>query len=196
MAAPRTTVENVIKGVDRDRWITEFPRQVGFLGACIVMERNHPFMNQLGVATKDEKNTWVDSCKECSKSISEIMVKATGLVGGEKLDVGSRKILHKGLRHLPRIRDEEHAAEEILAANGRRHVDGARTIHCLGDSEKRRSGCKKAKIWKMVQSSSTKAENLENDFDELATTIWEMGWGDDKKKSRIWVEKEEKRSRR
>ena len=32
-----------------------------------------------------------------------------------------------------------------------------------------------AQIWQMVQSSSTKAENLENDFDGLAT-----GWRDDK----------------
>ena len=32
-------------------------------------------------------------------------------------------------------------------------------------------------------SSSTQAENLENDFDELATTVREMGWGDDRKKS-------------
>ena len=28
-----------------------------------------------------------------------------------------------------------------------------------------------AKVWQMVQSSSTKAENLENDYDEFATTI-------------------------
>ena len=28
-----------------------------------------------------------------------------------------------------------------------------------------------AKVWQMVQSSSTKAENLENDYDELAATI-------------------------
>ena len=48
-----------------------------------------------------------------------------------------------------------------------------------------------AKFWQMVQSSSTKAESLENDFDELAATIQEIGWGDVEKKSRFWVEKEE-----
>ena len=42
----------------------------------------------------------------------------------------------------------------------------------------------------MVQSSSTKAENLEKDSQELATTKGEMGWGD-RRKSRFWVEKEE-----
>ena len=51
-----------------------------------------------------------------------------------------------------------------------------------------------AKIWHMVQCSSTEAENLENDFDELATTIWEMGWGDDQKKSRFGAEKEQESS--
>ena len=50
-----------------------------------------------------------------------------------------------------------------------------------------------ARIWQMVQSSSTKAENLDNDFDELATTKREMGWGD-RKKSRLGVEKEEESS--
>ena len=64
----------------------------------------------------------------------------------------------------------------------------------LEDSEKRRSGCTNAKIWQLVQSSSTEAENLDNDFDELATTIREMGWGDDKRKSRFGVEKEEEGS--
>ena len=49
-----------------------------------------------------------------------------------------------------------------------------------------------ARIWQMVQSSSTKAENLENDFDELATKR-EMRWGD-RKKSRLGVEKEEESS--
>ena len=50
-----------------------------------------------------------------------------------------------------------------------------------------------AKIWQMVQSSNTKAENLENDFDDLATTIREMCWGDGKK-TRFWVDKEEDES--
>ena len=30
----------------------------------------------------------------------------------------------------------------------------------------------------MVQSSNTKAENLESDFNEIAAAIREMGWGD------------------
>ena len=43
----------------------------------------------------------------------------------------------------------------------------------------------------MVQSSSTEAENLENDFDEIAATIWEMGWSDGIKKTILWLEEEE-----
>ena len=42
-----------------------------------------------------------------------------------------------------------------------------------------------------ADGTKQQAENHENDFDELATTIREMGWGDDKKKSRSGVEKEE-----
>ena len=67
------------------------------------------------------------------------MVIANEFLGVEKLDEKTRTILQKGPRHLRRIRDEEKAAEEILEEvklrrqqNRRRHVDGARTIHCLG----------------------------------------------------------------
>ena len=39
-----------------------------------------------------------------------------------------------------------------------------------------------AKIWKIVQRSNTKAENLWNDFNEIADAIREMGWGGGKKR--------------
>ena len=88
--------------------------------------------------------------------------------------------------------DEENAAEEILVGvkqwRQQTEVDMWTELEqyiALEDSEKRRSGCTNAKIWQLVQSSSTEAENLDNDFDELATTIREMGWGDDKRKSRF-----------
>ena len=43
------------------------------------------------------------------------MVTASELLGVEKIgDDETRNILHKGLRHLRRKRDEENAAEEIL----------------------------------------------------------------------------------
>ena len=38
-----------------------------------------------------------------------------------------------------------------------------------------------------------KAENLQNDFDEIAATIWEMGWGDRKKLTKLWLEKKKKK---
>ena len=42
-----------------------------------------------------------------------------------------------------------------------------------------------------IHSSKTKAENLENDFNEIAATIGEMGWGNGKQKTGFWLEKEE-----
>ena len=33
---------------------------------------------------------------------------------------------------------------------------------------------------------------MENDFDEIAATIREMGWGDGKKKTRFWPEKKKR----
>ena len=51
-----------------------------------------------------------------------------------------------------------------------------------------------AKIWQMLQSGNAKAENLENDFNEIAVTIQEMGWGEGKKKTSSWLEKEEEES--
>ena len=60
---------------------------------------------------------------------------------------------------------------------------------------KRRSGSLNAHIWQLVQSSITKAENVENDFNEIAAAIREMGWGDGKKNTRFGREKEEEENR-
>ena len=96
-------------------------------------------------------------------------------------------------KSLSRIRDEENAAEENLEVMERRQQTKEDLWTELEQhiSEKRRSGCMNAKIWQMVQSSSSWTENFENDFDELATTFREMGWGDDEMKSRFWCDKEE-----
>ena len=51
-----------------------------------------------------------------------------------------------------------------------------------------------ASIWQLLQSINTKAENLENDFNEIAATIWEMGWG--QKKTRFGLGEEEESSGR
>ena len=57
--------------------------------------------------------------------------------------------------------------------------------------EKRKSGTLYAKIWQMVQSSNTKAENLEHDFTETVAKFQELGWRDGQIQSRCWSEKEE-----
>ena len=44
-----------------------------------------------------------------------------------------------------------------------------------------------AKIWQMVQSSNTKGENLENDFNEISLKMV-------KKKTRFWQEEEREES--
>ena len=41
----------------------------------------------------------------------------------------------------------------------------------------------------MVQSSNTKLENLEHDFDEIVAKVQELGWKDGKRLSCCWVEK-------
>ena len=99
------------------------------------------------------------------------------------------------------MRVEERAAEEILEeAKQRRQqpeddmwTELEQYIASEG-SEKRRSGCMNARSWQMVHSSSTTAENLENDFDEIAATILEMGWGDGSKKTRFWLQEEDEES--
>ena len=48
-----------------------------------------------------------------------------------------------------------------------------------------------AKLWQMVQSSNTKSENLEHDFDEIVAKVQELGWKDAKRLCRCWVQKEE-----
>ena len=59
------------------------------------------------------------------------------------------------------------------------------------EPEKRRSGTLIAKIWQMVQSSNTKAENLEHDFTEIVAKFPELGWRDGQIQSICWFEKEE-----
>ena len=142
------------------------------------MERNQQFDESAGVCDQRKKNTLVKSCEESSKREPEVMIAANELLGVEKLDVETRKFLHQGLRHLRRTRDEEIAAEEILVEVKQRRQQTEDDMWtereeyiASGDSERRRSGCMNAKVWQMVQSSSTKAENLENDCDELAATI-------------------------
>ena len=50
------------------------------------------------------------------------------------------------------------------------------------------------KIWQMEQSSNTKVENLEHDFNEIVASVQELGWRDGKRHTRSWVEKEEESS--
>ena len=99
------------------------------------------------------------------------MVIANELLGVGKLDDDTRRTAHKGLRHLRRMEDEEDAEEDILVEvsdGGSNHVDGARTITLLRKTLKEEIWVYEFKIWKMVYKNSTKAENLQNDFDELA----------------------------
>ena len=62
------------------------------------------------------------------------------------------------------------------------------------EPERRRSGTLNAKIWKMVQSSTAKSENLENDFTETVAKVQELGWKDGERLSSCWIEKEEEES--
>ena len=49
------------------------------------------------------------------------------------------------------------------------------------EPERRRSGTLNAKNWKMVQRSTAKSENLENDFTETVEKVQELGWKDGKR---------------
>ena len=76
------------------------------------------------------------------------MVKANELLGVEKLDEETRKILQKTLRHLRKIRNEERAAEEIVEEVKQRRQQteddmwlGLDEYIALGDSEKTRPRC-------------------------------------------------------
>ena len=93
-------------------------------------------LDTLGLMTEDKKNTWVNSCEECSKRDSEIMVVASELLGVELLDEDTRKILQNGLRHLRKIRDEERAAEEILEEGEATETANGR-LHCLRWTQKK-----------------------------------------------------------
>ena len=59
--------------------------------------------------------------------------------------------------------------------------------------EKRRPGNLNAQIWQLVQSSNTKAVNLEYDFTEMVATIQVLGWSDGEGPIRCWVEEKEER---
>ena len=57
--------------------------------------------------------------------------------------------------------------------------------------ETRRSSILTGKIWQLVQSSTAKAENLENEFTEIAAKVQELDWKEGKRLFSCWVEQEE-----
>ena len=61
----------------------------------------------------------------------------------------------------------------------------------VGTRDKEVSGSLNVQIWQLVQSSSTKVENLEHDFNEIVVKFREMGWSDGERVTRCWVEKRE-----
>ena len=129
------------------------------------MERSLPHSESAGVFDKRQENTWVKSWK------------ASELLGVDKLTRRPGKFCR--FRHLRKIRDEPRAAEEFLEEVKHRRQQTKDDMWmeleeyiASGDSEKLRSGCMNAPIWQTVQSSRTKAENLENDFNEIAATMY------------------------
>ena len=145
-----------------------------------------------------QKKRRVPGSKVARKAESKIILMADELVSGEKLDEQTRAIMKKGLKHIRRVRDEEKAAKELLEEVQERRLQMEDEIWQELDNYifswepgKRRSGSLTAKIWQLALSSNTKAENLEHDFNEIDVKIRELGWGDGKRVTRSWVEKEE-----
>ena len=115
-----------------------------------------------------------------------------------KPDEHTRAIFMRGLKRLRKIREEEEAAQELLEEDKKQLEDEVwkemEDYIFSWELERRISGTPNAKNWQMVQSSTTKSENLENDSTETAAKVQELGWKDGKRLSRCWVEKEEEES--
>ena len=139
------------------------------------------------------------SRKESPKRESEGLVMEEELVSMGKTDEHTRATMKRGLKQISKLREEEEeAAKELLdEVQDRKQQLEDEVWKEMADYifswelEKRRSGTLNAKNWQMVQSSDTKAENLEQDFPEIVAQVQELGWRDGKSLSRCWVEKEE-----
>ena len=62
------------------------------------------------------------------------------------------------------------------------------------DREIGRSNNFSTKIWQMMQSNSTKSDNLESDFADIQEKAHQLEWNETAKSIRVWAEKEEDES--
>ena len=62
---------------------------------------------------KEKKSTWVKSCKENSRTKTEIYARE-GMAEDVKVDDGARSRLRRGLEQLRKDKEEERAAHELL----------------------------------------------------------------------------------
>ena len=163
--------------------------------------KNCRTVEELGMLSKDNKGTWVKSCKESSERETEVVVLAEETAAKGKSDEHTRAVIRRSLRKLRKV--EEEAAKELLeAVQERKQQLEDEVWKKVGDRmfswerELRISGTLNANNWQMVQSSTATSENLEHDFTEIVARVQELGWTDGERLSRCRVEKEKEGSSR
>ena len=70
-------------------------------------------VEELDMLVKEKRSTWVKSCKENSRTKTEIYARE-GMAEDVKVDDGARSRLRRGLEQLRKDKEEERAARELL----------------------------------------------------------------------------------
>ena len=137
--------------------------------------------HSLGTLAKDKKGTWVKSCKESMKRDTEVLVMADELNAMGKNDEHTRAIRTWRLKRLRKIKEKEAEKELLEEVQDRKQqledevwTEMEKYI-VSWDPERRISSTLNAKIWQLVQGSTTKTESLENEFTEIAAKVQEVG---------------------
>ena len=130
---------------------------------------------------KEKKSTWIKSSKVISKRETEIYAISDGMAEDAKVDDSDRSRLRRALKQLRKDREEERAARKFLEEM-QQNVDEAQEPASESewtlcreleeymyswDREIGRPHNLRTKIWQMMQSNSTKSDNLESDYTHI-----------------------------
>ena len=87
-------------------------------------------------------------------------------------------------RQLEEVLDQRKAQEEIFWCELEDYMKSC-------EASKRETEVLATKIWQMTQSSDTKTQNLEVDFEELMSKAKELGWQTASESSKFWEERQD-----